>query len=467
MTEWGFSIDLQAELAKLTQRQYLNDVHFLIQLVRHGLMFSPQNIDIQGTRKDLYFSHDGAPIGDEEWRLLQMLLMRDQGAHAEAVQDALTRMEENYGIALLSLFLNHPRVTLTSGNRSLSGGNGAARASRSDRSIQGYEVSLERNRPAVIRNERHELSYFCVGVKVSLLYNGEPLNGRITLDKQMFLSEFQAPEGEGAVGIPAEDDLCFITFFKQGVRIGTRHFFSPDGKLFHGYFNTHSAVYEPNFKASIEVGERLMNERAGTLLTSLPGYFDQFSARQRMRIKKILFGLDERWWTSHFNRLPLFETAWENRMLTLDDLTALADQFEAIPYSSGKDRSLPPGIPVLQPEEIAFLEEDLELNLTLCLTRGEPEPAPPPRRFEIYPASKLDPVRRGFLDALNRQDLFTRYHFTENRSGVQADAEGKRAVYLELSHPMVNEALDRFHAQPQAAAMLGYRLAALARDTNA
>lgn len=46
MIHLRFSIDMEAEIIKITQKQHLNRVHFLVQLVRHALSHQPNSIGI-------------------------------------------------------------------------------------------------------------------------------------------------------------------------------------------------------------------------------------------------------------------------------------------------------------------------------------------------------------------------------------------------------------------------------------
>jgi len=459
---FSFSIDLSAELNKITQRQHLNDVHYLIQIVRHALTCKPDSIVMNSSRSLFYIYQDGHTISEEEWRLLQMLLLQTSTSTA---QEALTKLEEKFGIALLSLFLNNEAVELYSGDLCLISKDSKVQVTKNNRFVQGYELQLRR-RLSSRGEELRELLFFCKGISVPLHYNGKAINQEIELPEQMFRVEFQIAEGHAVLGLPQSSDLCEFTYYKCGVRVGTRQFLPKKGRLFHGFWNSSYHGYESNYHKCIVEGEEHLAARADDLFVALEQHFDEFSEGQRNRLKKILLGLSESDWLHVFPMMPLFHSCRERYCLTMSDLIELRDRFEAIPYSPCMTSEMPGFIPFLESEDINFLEEEMDIPVKLCLTRPNPigERRVEAKRIKPYPEGKLDAIRAVFLEALNKNDGFCSYRFTEEASALITEEDGRRSVFLQLDHAFVNDAVDRFHKEPKAVSALGYRLAAFARS---
>jgi len=466
MTHPVFSIDLQAELDKLTRRQHLNDVHFLVQLTRHALQSSPREVVIESTRDRLRFTHDGAPIAEREWADLTLLVTRDQSADPELVQDTLTRLETTTGIALLSLVINADELTLVSGGRCLRVRAGSAEATRVDGEQRGFAVDMKRRLRVDLDEEARELRFFCGSIQADLTYNGTTIREEISLERQMLVLDMEASSGRGAVGIPEQDDLCSLTFFKRGVRIGTRRFLPEDGRLYHGWFDSADPAHEANFNATIELGERVMETWADTLYQGVPDCFGDLTSARRRKLEKILLGLDREWWRRGLADLPLFDNAREPWTLTLRDLSVTRKQYGRLPYSPRAGPSLPPSVPVLSPEEIAFFERRMHWPLMLYKGRGVPVTGSPFDSMRLpapIAAERLDQPRRALLEVLNGIDPMTRFFFAD-ACLFAVDDRGRRRVYLEAGHPLVNDVLDRFHQRPRGVTMYAYRLIGLARS---
>lgn len=461
----SFSIDLKAELEKLTKKQYLNDVHYLVQILRHALRFRPGSVVIESSKKGLLLTQDGESISDQEWNLLSVLLLEGAGGDPDRVQDALNRLEHHYGIAMLALFLNSSEVELKSGRRGLYVRDGSFGAFEPQMEVVGHELFIKRHESVSKSEELRELNFFCAGMTTPLIYNGKSLNREIELEDQMLLSDFRAPGGRGMVGVPANDDLCSFTFFKQGVRIGSRQFLPRDGYLFHGWFDSFDDSYEANFERSLELGEKLIREQAGVLFSGIAEHYNSFSEKQQKRLRKIIFAFNERWWDLWFKDLGVFQGG-DGRPLRLDDLRVLAQQFGALPYGTARHPSLPAYVPVLGPEEINFLENRLEMQLRLCHSRGERVQTQSSSDDEPEEIEDLDPHQQRFLEGLNQLDPMTRFIFTASSNCIQKRSGGRRLICLTTHGPLVEETLSRFRKDPDTLAMSGYQLIAMARDAR-
>ena len=240
------TIDLGAELRKITRTQYLNRVHYLVQLVRHAVRHDPETIHIESRRGHLSIRQNGRPFDDEEWLLLRLLL-QPEGRSAEIQQTALARLEDACGVTVLSLFFNFPHVEIHSAGRCLSGRAGRIERSESPSCGPGYRIRLERTQQSK-REERNELEYFCAMAAVPIYLNGRKIN-RPFQAAGMLGVPFWFRLGRGVVGIPAAGELSLFQFFKQGIRFGYKKFLPADGRLLQGTWDSAESKFEAQFKA--------------------------------------------------------------------------------------------------------------------------------------------------------------------------------------------------------------------------
>ncbi len=461
------SIDLDAEIRKIGQKQHLNQAHFLVQLVRHAIKRGPVAIHIQAAAERVSLSHDGAPLPETEWDLLTTLLI--PGASSESQQRAIETLELEHGIAALAALLRFPETSLSSGGRALIGRHGVFETQAGPPATRGFRFEARRP-PSTLRRERAELAFYCAGAHTSIFYNGRPINKPIQLENQLLAVDINNEHGRGQVGVPLAGDLCALSFAKQGVRFGVKQFIPLDGMLYHGHWDSGLTGYEPNFDRSVSQGEAALRDQARWLYARLGDYFAQMDDGQKLRVKKILFGLQADDWAAQYGGLPLFHSVRAAFALSLRDLRALAAQFGAVPFAMAARRDAPAAIPRLLPEDLHFLRHEHRLSLRPLnqrranpwrrlwtrLSRRRPAPA------QALPAEALSGPERVLLQALNRDDQLCRFAFTEAGCGLSQDRSGRKRIWLSRRHPRVVLAMERCLADPAAAPLIKYQLMDLA-----
>ena len=454
------SIDLDAEIAKITQKQYLNDVHYLVALVRHALVCRPGSIHITSTKATLEISHDGTSFPDDEWSLLDLILSpRPQDWQTR--QEALTRLEEHHGIAILALLVNAEHCEIQSGSRSLTSRAGVVSIQAGLAQRPGYLISLRRD--ASPKTELRELSFFCAGATVPIYINGENINQAIEFSDQMLKMKFNLSEGSGAVGIPRIEDTCSLTFYKCGVRLGTRQMAPASGQIYHGYWDSHLTRFESDYRDSLTQGEAHLAEYAQLLYAAVPEHFEQFSHEDKIRLKKMLMRESGERWQQYYLEMPVFHSCRETFVLSLKHLQRLAGQFSAVPYSPRTHKDLPGFIPRLLPEDVFFLRTEMALAVKLVAApRCGPGLELPVASGEEPLNANSDPLQRRFAEEV-AQDGQHLIYFCPGRMGLATTRDGRTIVYLDETDDRVKEIIETYRQHTAAAGMLTYRLLALAR----
>jgi hypothetical protein len=465
--EYHLSIDLEAELRKIALSQHLNRVHYMVQLVRHAVLLEPAAIRIVSDRRGVEFSQDGQPVSAREWKLLEVLLCR-QAHPVKMQQEALTLLEERHGVALLSLTLSFGEVIIDTDNRRLTARPEGATFHQTTENVPGYRVRMIR--PAAFRaDEEREIVYFCSGMDVPLYFNGKRINAPVPFSGRLLTRRFAAATGRGAVGIPASGDLSAYEFFKNGIRFGVKQFMPADGRIVQGLWDSHLRTYEKQFRASIHQGEEQQRLFTQKLYGSLHRQFDGLAGSEKLRIKKVLLGVEQDHWPDSWQEIPLFHGQSHEYCFSLRDLLALKGRFGAIPFTARPDPFAPAEIPRLLPEDIFFLRNDLAQTLRLY-QGGAFSPSPGRRlrhwltrlRPTVAKAVDIPPRLEWLLLRLNEVDARHRFCFTRGRSRVIPDRRGTGMVYLSLKEPAVTALLDRLEREPGAVDRIRYALLALA-----
>ena len=461
-----FSIDLEAELKKITQKQHLNQVHFLVQLVRHALMLAPSEVRIRSDSQKLVLAQDGRGFPQEELDLILKALTPGQ---PETQQQALTRLEEAWGIAVLSLVINAPYLEIRTGSQRFVAQAGSFHRYPEEVSVQGYRLELRRSR-FLEKLEKKELDYYCSGACVPIWFNGNKLNAPLQFPGQVLTSTLTVTDGRGLVGIPEEGELCHITLFKHGVRLGIKQYLPKDGCVFHAHWDSAVGHFESDYRRSIRNGEYHLKKQAVQLYRSLPKYFPQLSRLGKERAKKLLFGFKSRDWKALFGDVPLFHAAGKEFSLSLNDLEGLRRRFERLPYCPKPKTGVPAYIPRLAPEDVFFLRDRMIWELSLFREKGVGIRTWLLGKLRIgakkSPAA-IDPGRlsgehQAFLAALNRDEVCFRFGFSEKALGVFPGKNGQEMVFFPHDHREVRHSLDLFRRHPEKLLLIKYRLLALA-----
>ncbi len=433
MSELHFSIDLEAELEKITQRQSLNAVHYLVQLIRKALQTQPRSIEIRIKRRALEFQHDGLHLSQQEMEAIAMLLDHNP-IQTSAHHKTLTLLERQYGIALLTILLRFDQATLFSAHRVLEKKGKFSTLSTQAESVAGFRLLL-RGKDRQPKDEQREVVFFCAGAKVPILINGKAINQAITLTpcllKKSFSIANKTYQGHGEIGIPAQGDYSEFWFYKNGVRAAMKQFSPRSGNIVHGWWNLESDQHEINFEYTIETGERHLFEQTNSLYFRTFEEFTTLSDAAKHRLRKMIFQWSPAEWFVDLLDLPVFHSSAGPWTLRLRDLIALNKRFLGIPYVTPGMTGIEADYPILDLHELNFLTEHLRLSVRRLQVDA----------FEGHAdiqstgllAQDLAPDALAFLKALDSADPVSLHGF--HRS-PKAEQRGK-TLLLPLENPRV------------------------------
>ncbi|MBN1425021.1 hypothetical protein JXA88_10725 [Candidatus Fermentibacteria bacterium] len=345
------SIDLEAELQKIAQRQHLNNVHYLVQLTRHALRHDPGVIHIESTRRHLTITQDGTPFYDSELALLHVITGGDDFLRR---QEALGILEQEHGIAILSAILSFPKVVVASGGWIMVASGGRFRVEATSNKAPGYRIVIHRCAPRR-RVERKELDFFCAGCAVPIHYNGGQINRPMALRGQVLAAALCREDGNGELGIPFKAELSAMSYFKRGVRFGFRRFLDPHGITLEGYWDSSHRAFEPRYEQSIGAGEEFLHEAKEGLCREAASQFAALDVKAKERVRRA--GLRLLSHRPEWRDAPLFDSVWRAFSFSMAHLENLERQFGVIPCSLRSSRRLPSWVPRLSSEQIHVLRD--------------------------------------------------------------------------------------------------------------
>ena len=358
-------IDLDAALNKISQRQTLNQVHYLVQLVRDALTRAPSLIRIEQNEDQLLVYHDGAAMGDDEWLLLHATTKSHEPSKRT---QALSELEDRMGVALLSMCLSENPAKIQSGNFIMHARDGVPSFSSLSSAYAGFELNL--TRPAKWASEEREaLVYYCSRSDVPIYLNGTTLDPSQD-DVACILGATQTDES-GAVdtGLLSEGTVSRTSYFKQGIRFGVKYGQSSDGSITASTWNSHYLSFEPHFSHSIKTGDHAIGSLVGHLYRNIPDYYDDLAIDEQERVRNLLIRFRIPAWEKIFGKLKLFDMGTQPRQLSLKDLRRLQKNFGYLPFQSHDHAIL--DLPTLNRDEIAFLRR-LGFNLRDVPARAHP-----------------------------------------------------------------------------------------------
>lgn len=354
----GLSIDVEAELVSITERQHLNQVHWAVQLVRHALDHGPRQIDVRVRRRTLELRHDGDALYDDEHALLLAITRGPEGGK----QEALAALEARFGVTILSLLLTAPRVEIR-GRYSLVAEHGRVRSAPASSGDARIVVWRKRGSP---REERAELRFYCRHVNVPFTLDGKRLNEPFSLEGAFATRRIRTDDATGLVGLPKSGALTRVRYYKRGVYFGVRQHLPSDGRPAEALFDSRILEHEDNFERSVHGANGAIREGKAALYAELPERFPSLNERERTRVREIVLGHAGKELPDALQALPLFATSTSPWRLTLDDLAALARRYGRVPYLAKRERG-DDELPLLTPPEVAAIARLLNVPVRRAL----------------------------------------------------------------------------------------------------
>ena len=353
-TSLRVSIDIDAEIRKISREQHLNDVHYIIQMIRHAVIHHPKHITITSSSRRLRLYQNGSSIHPDEWHLIS-LLCDIRPSSDTAIHDAIRRMELQYGIALLSVIRSFRHTEIINGTEHLIIRDGKAILEQCS-PRDGYTVSIfqgTRDR----RREWRELVYFCSECTIPIIYNGKTIRDSRPIYDLILKIHDKSDNGSGECGIPRGGSMSRLDYRKTGIRFGTKSEIPNDGRVIHGEFDSAIPKFEPHYRASIHNADDFFHTAASRLYGRSLSLFPDLTATDKIRLKQLLFNTSGTDVLFIWKNVPIFHSVHGPFRLSLAHVEKLVTWFGYVPYSAEKDISLPAYIPQLNSSDIRFLRD--------------------------------------------------------------------------------------------------------------
>jgi hypothetical protein len=453
------TIDLAQELASITQRQHLNDVHYMVQLIRHALAANPLHIHVRSRRRYLEIEHDGQPLSEEEHGLLLAVTNPD----APDRQPALVALERRFGVALLSVLVSAERVVL-SGRRALSAEGGWVRpgapVDRLGSCVRIYRRVRSR------RQEREELRFYCRYARIPITLNGRTLNADLQLDESVATTPVQADDGAGIAAIPRDGALHRVRYFKHGIYFGVRSGLPDDGRPIEAVFDSSVSGFEDNFRSSVANANAAVARTKTQLYRDFAASFPALSPTARARAREIVLGLAAAQLPPSLTNVPIIHTSANQWRLSLRDLETLAARRGYLPYLL-RPRDADDELPVLSTDDVAAIARLIRWPVRHALTfvpersrrdrwrsfaralLSQMQPAPAP---VVLAPDRLSPDLRALLAALHDVDRQLVVRIT--RGGTEGGQVhtvrngGNRTLYVPHDDPELLRGIERYRSAP-------------------
>ena len=422
------SIDLDAEIRKISQDQYLNDVHYVVQLIRHATHHKPSKIVIRNKPDCLHIHQNGDTINPDEWDLL-LILCDAKNASDTDVHNAIAQIEHRFGIALLMIFRSFSYIEILNGIERLVIENGKGRLEASSK-IVGYTVIVREN-SRDRRRELRELKYFCSDCTVPIIYNGKSINRHSEHRDLILTTTASSEKGHGICGIPRSGTMSTLHYRKAGIRYGTRSEIAEDGRIILGDHNSGVTEFEPHFRKSIKNAHTYFLDAAFLLYGHGLEQFEALKMEDKVRIKHLLFGIDD---LTQWHHIPVFNSVQRRFRLSVSHITDLTSWFGYVPYSPTEDPSLPSYIPQFDYSDLRFIRTRLDYRVrpisigTRVMQYDRSENSIDDQNRFLSDASTVEiPEKdiRRFIHALNERsvayvfEIGTGWHVDEDDSGIR------------------------------------------------
>jgi hypothetical protein len=435
------SIDLAAELESITRRQHLNDVHFAVALVRHAMRARPRRVELRISKRALTVSHDGAPLDDDERRLLLTVLSTRPD---DERQHALADLEGRFGVALLSALATSDRGSLES-RASLDVEGGLARPSTSVRD-RGYVLTLRRPiaRP---RDARRELAFYCAHAPIPVVVDGKDITRPLQLRETVIRRRFKGENGDGMCGLPRQRALSRVRYYKHGVYFGVRSSLPSDGRAVEAMYNSTLDEVEDNFRRSINAANRALREARRALYDDAADGFAAASEADKDTLARAFLRVPPKAWTDPMRAAPFLHTTDARWSRSLDSVVA-EGAHGIVPYTLRADPSAR-GLLLLTPDEVRAVRKLTGVKLRRALAAPPAPPAPPPAGASGLPPQALEPDVRALVAALAAGD--TRLVVTDGAPPATSLSGRVRVVELPRGHPALSRAAAYLRANPRRA----------------
>ncbi len=370
-----FTIDVEAEIRKLSSRRHTTAWEPFVELIRLAASFCPERIDVAISRHR--FTLDARRATPNEAVFLSLLRVFDQTLSPDQRQQAISELEGQFGLGILAAFAGTPRRVDLSWRR-----DGKARGlsfspTRPPRQFtptQSSGFALDIHGAGCGSAGQRIIEDRCRYAAVPVTLNGVRVSRGKHLDRCLLWTVIHSSELNGITGIPESGDVTQITRLKHGI-VDEETFFPAVRGL------VTAAVVEDELEDIHAVNGEL-RKVGRQLYQKLVDHYPELGAEARRRAESLLF---ER-----------YEHTRDSRLLSGVEAFAVWGG-DAMDFFEVRRRMRQERLFAIDADAPAFLYE-LEDRLVLVLDK-------PARRFleGILEVSLMEPPRRAYFTSLRER----------------------------------------------------------------
>jgi|GEM_PF-1978286 len=266
------TVDVDRALALLTERQHLNQVHFVVALVRKALAAGARSVVITSRKSQLRMVWD-APLDPAEVDDLQRVM------HPSSTSDdklaALARLEEQHGLTLLSLCRAHD--VRVDGPVAFASSSGQLRLGQAVSGPTTIDLQRKKGRP---KDERAELAFYAAHADAEVRFNRKLLTSSLAFAPSETLAHVRQNDVEAWVRLSSTAEAGELKYYKHGVYFGVAK--REQWPLpFEVRINSRTLGVEQNFGASIRRAHQLEQELVPAALAQWVQQVERMPARRR------------------------------------------------------------------------------------------------------------------------------------------------------------------------------------------
>jgi hypothetical protein len=257
------TIDVEAEIRKLTGQRFKTPADYAVELLRWSAARRPIRIDVAVTRASFTLSHDGEGLAPGAIRELGALFDRrrpDAERHAAlvAIEEAAPEL-----LAAFAVPGGRVRIATPSGARvtayEYARGGAVLRVDPGDDdrftvSIRGGRRDPELERRLIREAGRHSI--------VPVFVDGERINHGPRLDDTVVQVDLRNDRLHGVAGLPAKSDLVRVVRLRHGILFEEKLLASIGGMVFHAVVDEGGDDFEATTATLRRAGRRLYRRMA-------------------------------------------------------------------------------------------------------------------------------------------------------------------------------------------------------------
>jgi hypothetical protein len=213
-----FSLDVEAEIRKLTNRRYKVSFESVLDLVRAAMGWGARSIRISMSKRALSITAKGVKPQAAAFQLVERIY--DSSRSPEERQHALDELEKAHGLYMMGAFFRNPRMVAiewwaTDGMRGI-------RFTKKGGPVRYVPKGRSALKIAVTRRfggakERRAVCERCRFSEVPVFMNDFPVSGGRRVEQSLLQVDVVKEGLDGVVGLPSEGDVSCVTRLEKGI----------------------------------------------------------------------------------------------------------------------------------------------------------------------------------------------------------------------------------------------------------